>query len=292
MKNKKSAGLDHNSPYLPKRCIPYMIKPLLELVNQLIDFLDKHNIFNKSQFGFRKNKSTNDAIATIIENIIENLNDKTKYNCVLIDLSKAFDCIQHNILMDKLYKYGVRGIPHELIKSYLTNGTQQVKIAHIENNQMKEYLSGSLLVRYGVPQGSVLGPLFFILYINDIPHLTQGRSIMYADDTSILNMGQDINELQHITSVYLGAVEQYFQMNNLFINPSKMHYILFQTKQCKRESELKILIKNREITNVKSANFLGVIIGSTLSWEVHIERTCSRISLNLFIINRYQKCSI
>jgi hypothetical protein len=112
---------------------------------------------------------------------------------------------------------------------------------------------------------------------------------MYADDTSILNMGQDINELQHITSANLGAVEQYFQMNNLFINPSKMHYILFQTKQCKQECGLKILIKNREITNVKSANSLGVIIGSTLSWEVHTETTCSRISRNLFIINRLSK---
>jgi hypothetical protein len=92
-------------------------------------------------FGFRKNKSANDAIATIIKNIIENLNEKTKCNCVLLDLSEAFDCIEHNILMDKLYKYGVRDTPHGLIKSYLTNRTQHVKVTHIQNNQMKEYLS-------------------------------------------------------------------------------------------------------------------------------------------------------
>jgi hypothetical protein len=83
----------------------------------------------------------------------------------------------------------------------------------------------------------------FILCINDIPHLTQGRSIMYADDTSILNIRQDINELQNITSDNTGAVEQYFEINNLFINPSKTH-ILFQPKQCRQESNLKILIKN------------------------------------------------
>jgi hypothetical protein len=139
----------------------------------------------------------NIAIATIMDNIIESLDDKIKCNCVLLDLSQAFDCIQHDILMDKLYKYGVRGIPYMLIASYLRNRTQHVKVTHTEGNQTREYLSGSLPVRYGVPQGMVLGPLLFILYINDIPHLTKGRSIMYADDTLILNVGQDLNELQN-----------------------------------------------------------------------------------------------
>jgi hypothetical protein len=83
---------------------------------------------------------------------------------------------------------------------------------------------------------------------------------MYADDTSILNIGQDINELQNITSDNIGVVEQYFEVNNLFINPSNTHYILFETKQCMQECNLKILIKNREIANVKSTNFLGVVI--------------------------------
>jgi hypothetical protein len=174
-------------------------------------------------------------------------------------------------------------------QSYLTNRTQQVKVAHVANNQMKEYLSNSLPVKYGVPQGSVLGPLLFILYVNDISHLTQGRTIMCADDTSILNIGQDINELQKTTSDNTGLVEQYFEINNLFINPTKTHYILFRTKQCRQESNLKILIKNSEEVKVKSTNFLGVVIDSTLSWEVHIERTCNRISRNLFIINRLSK---
>ncbi|PNF31582.1 hypothetical protein B7P43_G00791 [Cryptotermes secundus] len=340
MANKKSAGLDDISPYLLKSCIPYIAKPLLELVNasirdgifpsilkksvvspiykggtkedasnyrpitlvptfskvlekvivnQLIAFLDKHNILNKFQFGFRKKHSTNDAIATVIENIIDNLNDKINCNCVSLDLSKAFDCIQHNILMDKLYKYGVRGIPHMLIKSYLTNRTQQVKVLHRETNEIKEYLSSSLPVKFGVPQGSVLGPLLFILYINDFPHLTQGRSIMYADDTSILNMGQNINELQYITSTNIGVVEKYFEMNDLFINPTKTHCIFFQTKQCRQDYKYKILVKNMEIENVNSINFLGVEIDSTLSWDVYIDRTCSRISRNLFLLNRLAK---
>jgi hypothetical protein len=95
-----------------------------------------------------------------------------------------------------------------------------------------------------------------------------------------------MNELENTTSNNTGIVEQYFQINNLSINPSKTHYILFQTRQCSQESNLKILVKNREISNVKSTDFLGVVINSNLSWKIHIERTCSRIRRNLFIINR------
>jgi hypothetical protein len=109
--------------------------------------------------------------------------------------------------MDKLYKYVIRDIPHKLTESYIRNRTQHVKETHTEGNKMREYLSVSLPVSYGVPQGSVLGPLLFILYINDIPHLTKGRPIMYADDTLILNVGQDMNELQRTTSNNVGAVE-------------------------------------------------------------------------------------
>jgi hypothetical protein len=104
-------------------------------------------VLNKSQFGIRKNKSTSNAIAIFIENIIESLNEKTKCNCILLDLSKAFDCIQHHILMDKLHKYGIRSIPHKQIKLCLTNRTQHIKVTHTEGNQMKEYLSSSLPVR-------------------------------------------------------------------------------------------------------------------------------------------------
>jgi hypothetical protein len=94
---------------------------------------------------------------------------------------------------------------------------------------------------------------------------------MYADETLILNVGQDVSELQNTTSNNAGVVKQYFEINNISINPSKTHYILFQTRQCRQESNLKILVQKREISNVKNTDFLGVVIDSNLSWEIHIE---------------------
>jgi hypothetical protein len=104
-----------------------------------------------------------------------------------------------------------------------------------------------------------------------------------------LNVGQDLNELQNTTSNNIGVVEQYFEINNLSINPPKTHYILFQTRQCRQESNLKILIQNREISDFKSTNFLGLVINSNLSWEKHNDRTCSKICRDIFIINRLSK---
>jgi retron-type reverse transcriptase len=156
--------LDVNN-YRPITLVPALSKILEKIISKrMLAFLEKHKILNPSQFGFRRNKSTQDAIALIVDNITESLNNKLYSDCVFLDLSKAFDCIEHNILLDKLYWYGIRGIPHTLIQSYLANRTQIVQISHKVDNHWKDYFSSCLPVKYGVPQGSIYGPLLFIIY--------------------------------------------------------------------------------------------------------------------------------
>ena len=194
------------------------------LHKRLFSYLNKFNILYKYQFGFRKGHSTTQALIELTDNIKRGIDDK-QYTCgIFIDLCKAFDTVDHDILLSKMHHYGIRGVVQKLFKSYLTNRMQYVSI-----NNNKSKLQN---LNCGVPQGSVLGPLLFLLYINDIAKCcSTGLFRIFADDTGIFCKGKDINALIKTARDIMIKIEDWFSCNKLTLNIDKTCFIIFRSNR-------------------------------------------------------------
>ena len=248
------------------------ISKLLEKVmyNRLYSFLEKQNFFYNYQFGFRKNHSTANAISILVEKISQSFACKKATLGIFLDLSKAFDTIDYSILLSKLNHYGVRGNALKWFTSYLTGRTQQVKHAGI-------LFTTTLEVRSGVPQGSNLGPLLFLIYVNDFKNcLNDCNSLMFADDTSIFLQNNDIKKLFDAGNKELQLVDQWLIANRLSVNVSKTKYVLFRTAQSKLTTKKQALVlRQNKIEQVECIKFLGVYIQEHLTWSRHINHLIS-----------------
>ena len=186
-------------------------------------FLQKNKILNPNQYGFRKKCSTAFAIYDLIENKLKNL-DENLFTCALyVDLSKAFDTVDHSILLKKLEHHGIRGVPLELFKSYLNDRKQYTVV-----NGSK---STGLLFKIGVPQGSELGPLLFLLYINDLPCTSLLLTKLFADDTSLIFSAPTVHQLKITINLEMNRIHEWMVSNKLSINYSKTKYMLFHRRR-------------------------------------------------------------
>ena len=194
-------------PYRPISLLPCISKILEKLVyKRLSSFLTLNNILNPSQFGFRKKFSTDFAIIKLLDKVIQSLSNKEHVIALFMDLSKAFDTIDHDILLYKLNNYGIRGIVLSWLKSYLSNRQQFVSIDNVE--------SSLLNIKCGVPQGSILGPLLFLIYINDIINSSTVLAfVLFADDTNIVLSHTNLNELIDTLNAELRKVSSWFKCN-------------------------------------------------------------------------------
>ena len=190
-------------------------------------------------------------------------------------MKKAFDTIDHSLLLKKIENYGIRGKALTWVKSYLNNRQQYVYF-----NDTK---SDILNISCGVPQGSILGPKFFILYLNDITQVSKLlKFIIFADDTNVLYSHKDTKMLTNIINNELKKLEVWFSVNKLSLNVLKTNYMLFS--KCKKTENMEIYMNNSGISRVKVTKFLGVIIDENLNWKEHIKLVSSKISKNIAII--------
>ena len=210
--------------YRPISTLPVFEKIFEKILySRIYDYVTSKNIISETQFGFRKLHSTSHAIHHSVNSIKKSHSNSKHVIGVFIDLSKAFNTIDHKTLLCKLYNYGIRGIPHDLIKSYLSNRKQYVKIGTQESNK--------LVVKYGVPQGCVLGPLLFLLYINDLKNAISSKEnyeiILYADDTNIFIACESLELARTAANEILSEINTYMACNLLHINLDKSCFMYF-----------------------------------------------------------------
>ena len=264
------------SNYRPVSLLSQFSKILEKLfVNRLDNFIDKYELLSDHQYGFRSNRSTSLAVMDFVENIATAVDKKHHTVGVFIDLCKAFDTIDHSLLLQKLERYGIRGVSQQWLRSYLSNRFQYVEI-----NKTKSHFRR---VTCGVPQGSVLGPKLFILYLNDICTVsTKLKFVMFADDTNVYCSGEDLKEVLRTVEVELFQLKKWFDINKLSLNEKKTKFMVFSG--ARTNCEVKLKLNQVEIDRVYETKFLGVIIDHKLCWKPHIEYIKRKISKSIAIL--------
>jgi hypothetical protein len=230
---------------------------------RIYEFLEKSDALYNLQFGFRKNFSTNHALLSIVEEIRKNLDSKT-FSCgVFVDLEKAFDTVNHAILIKKLDFYGIRGPANSWFLSYLSNRKQMVRL--------NQTISLPLNITCGVPQGSILGPLLFLIYINDM-HRSIKYSIVhhFADDTNLLYSHKNPKVLRKHMNEDLKLLFNWLCANRLSLNVSKTEFIIFRPPRTKLAQRITLSLNRIKIFESTKIKYLGVVMDSKLTWKHHI----------------------
>ena len=256
--------------YRPISSLPFLNKIIEKLLHKRLNsFFELNNIISENQYGFRKGISTSDAVNELLNKIYNSLNHRKYLGAVFLDLSKAFDTVPHDILLHKLEHYGVRGIALTLMKSYLSNRKQFVSINGIQSSMQG--------VSIGVPQGSVLGPLLFLIYINDLPRATKKlHSILFADDTTMYLSHDNVMSLANSMSEDLIHVSAWLIANCLTLNINKTYYIVFSHRQI--PNDLRVTIGPHLLDRKTHGKFLGVFLDEKLTFKEHIDSVTSKTS--------------
>ena len=282
-KGKGSQSVKSN--YRPISVIPHIAKILeKEVQSQLMKYFIQHDLISLDQFAFLKNHSTQTCLHRVIDDWLEAFNEHEVIGAAFLDIQKCFDSIDHELLHEKLQKYGVCEYELQWFKSYLSGRSQKVYC----NNT----LSAPLNLGTGVPQGSNLGPLLFLVFINDLSqHTFGGTCSLYADDVVLYTTGISCLEINKSLQETVSKANEWYFNNRLSINAQKSNIMFVRSKQSvhNETSKLHIQIDGQELDQVDCVRYLGVDVDCNLTWAKHVQSVCRRIAYKLSILGRLSK---
>ena len=278
---KQGSSNDMNN-YRPISVISVVAKVFERITyDQLYNYLSQHDIFSKNQSGFRPLHSTVTALLEAADSWAYNI-DRGNVNAVIfLDLKKAFDTVDHAILLSKLSAYGIQGDAYNWFKSYLENRTQKCSV--------NGSLSKTCSLQCGIPQGTILGPLLFLLYINDLPNcLSNSYPRMYADDTHLTYADSNMNAIQSCLNEDLQNISEWLIANKLTLNMTKTEFMLIGSRQkLSTITDTPILtINGTPINQVSTTKSLGILIDSNLTWGNHIDKLAKKIASGIAAVKR------
>uniref|UniRef100_A0A1B6MQ42 Reverse transcriptase domain-containing protein n=1 Tax=Graphocephala atropunctata TaxID=36148 RepID=A0A1B6MQ42_9HEMI len=265
----KKGDRTHINNYRPIALVPVISKIVESIIKCQIEYyFEQNHLLLSAQFGFRRNLSTVKAVENMVSYIYQSFENKEEVSAILLDLSKAFDTVPHQELIRKLNYYGVEGNELSLFISYISERYQFVKIGE-QRSDLKQVMSG-------VPQGSVLGPFLFTVFINDLPNFVPNKSVLYADDTTLMCS----NLLPEINSVTINYMKERSDLwcaaNGLKVNEDKTEHIIFS-------------LRNHSVN--KTVKLLGINLDSKLTWKHHTDVLCTRLSRVIFLLKKLKTCT-
>lgn len=268
----KKGNANEISNYRPISIVPTFGKVFELLVyNRLLDFFDSFSIVSPTQFGFLKGRSTSHAINSLLSQVISSLDKGERCLGVFCDLSRAFDTVDHDILLTKLETYGVRDLPLNWFCSYLKGRSQCVRVSHVSGTA----ISNSQPVSAGVPQGSILGPLLFLAYVNQLGTCISSHVVQYADDTSVVVSSPSSGSASSKLETTMNQLKHWFDENRLSLNINKTKIVNFQIRRTEKPFAFPLS---------DSVVFLGLHIDAGLRWQDHVDHVSKRLSKSLYCL--------
>lgn len=279
----KGGPKDDLNNYRPISILPVISKLLEKHVHDaLMAFLTKFQLLHKNQSGFRPNHSCETALIGMVCKWLESINKGSLVGAVMIDFKKAFDLVDHSLLLKKLKHYKLSNDTLLWFASYLSKRKQKVSLNNITSDDE--------MITDGVPQGSILGPLLFLMFINDLPLYTDSAiTDFYADDTTLYVSGESLEIIERNLQTALDCLAKWCRYNGMLINTTKTKVMLITTYQ-KRTSlingQLSLHLNDSELNMITHDKVLGIVIDNNLTWSQHVDKVCKKITSNLWLLSR------